>query len=122
MSQTRSESNSTSPSISCNLAKNAVASLSASGVDGGKEKRCLNNVGTLAIRTSSASSGRQLKPDMVEVLHSLATSTAETGRTLKEMMKSQQELLRIIQEEREELTRAHAQNSKARVTPPPQTF
>jgi hypothetical protein len=56
---------------------------------------------------------------MVEVLHSLATSTAETGRTLKEMMKSQQELLRIIQEEREERTRAHAQKHERHRHPRP---
>ncbi|MCH89007.1 hypothetical protein A2U01_0009900, partial [Trifolium medium] len=60
-------------------------------------------------RTSAASNARQPKPDMVEVLQSLATSSAETGQALKEMMKSQQELLRIIQEEREERMRAHAQ-------------
>ncbi|XP_045810060.1 pollen-specific leucine-rich repeat extensin-like protein 1 [Trifolium pratense] len=131
MSRTRSQSNSTSRSMSCNL--NAATSLSASGIDGGKKKRCLNDVGTLATnskegtkakrlnisldntKTSAASNARQPKPDMVEVLQSLATSSAETGQALKEMMKSQQELLRIIQEEREERMLAHAQKQ-------PQTF
>lgn len=119
-SQTRSQNNSTSPSMSCNPAKDVVAPLTTcSGVVGGKKRSRLYDdagnykKGAMSLnipldnaRASLACSGRELVPNLVEVLQRTVTSSEDPVRKLrklKKIMNSQGELLKKRTEGLEEL-------------------